>query len=168
MRKTAVLIIAGLVLTFLCGYLLGRPHGDLQPRTEVRVDTVHDTVTIAEPVPRDSVVLQYVTVKLPVAPSDTLSAVNYAQNELENMRDSSTVVLPITQTHYTDSAYDAWVSGFHAKLDSIRLYPPVITKTVTIYKPPNRWSVGVTGGYGITPKGLQPYIGIGVTYRLTK
>ena len=30
----------------------------------------------------------------------------------------------------------------------------------------SRWNVGIQGGVGITPKGVQPYIGVGVSYRL--
>jgi opacity protein-like surface antigen len=34
-----------------------------------------------------------------------------------------------------------------------------------IHKPlPVRWGVGIMGGYGITNKGITPYLGIGVTY----
>ena len=31
---------------------------------------------------------------------------------------------------------------------------------------PKRWGIGVQGGVGITPKLVQPYIGIGVSYNL--
>lgn len=166
MRKTSVLIIAGLVLAFLCGYLLGRPHGELHTRTEVRIDTVHDTVTIASPVQRDSVVLRYVTAKLPVATSDTLSAENYAQKELENICDSSTVILPITQNHYADSTYEAWVSGYHPELDSIKLFNKTEFVTTTIKQRQKRFGIGIHAGYGVTTKGTIPYIGVGISYNL--
>lgn len=167
--KKALLIISGAVLAFLIGYLLGRPHGELQPRTEVVTDTVIDTISFYMPVPRDSVVLRYVTVRLPVSqPKDTLSAENYAQDMAQNMHDSIAVELPITQKHYSDSCYDAWVSGYMSQLDSIKVRQRTVNNTITIRKPPNRWAVGITGGYALTPSGLQPYIGFGVTYNLLR
>lgn len=166
MRKTAVLIIAGLVLAFMCGYLLGRPHGELHTRTEVRIDTVHDTVTIASPVQRDSVVLRYVTANLPVATIDTFSSENYAQKEMENIRDSSTVVMPITQKHYADSTYEAWVSGYNPELDSIKVFNKTEFVTTTIKQRQKRFGIGIHAGYGVTTKGTLPYIGVGISYNL--
>ena len=34
-----------------------------------------------------------------------------------------------------------------------------------IHKPkPARWGIGLVGGYGITNKGVTPYLGLGITY----
>ena len=30
----------------------------------------------------------------------------------------------------------------------------------------NRWGVGAQAGYGITPAGFQPYLGVGVSFNL--
>lgn len=71
---------------------------------------------------------------------------------------------------YKDSTYYAKISGINAYLEEIRVYPKTITQyvntTETIYIPPKKWSIGIQGGIGITPVGLQPYIGFGVTRRL--
>ncbi len=83
--------------------------------------------------------------------------------------DSANVAIPITQTHYVDSTYEAWVSGYEARLDSINLFRRTVTKTVTqatIDRKPKRLSIGLQGGYGITPTGVQPYLGLGITLRL--
>lgn len=87
--------------------------------------------------------------------------------------DSATVELPVISRHYVvDSIGEAWVSSpVDPRLDSIRLFRPRYYQNTTIThqtKPPSHWSVGVQAGYGMTPKGLQPYIGFGVSYRLTK
>ena len=75
-----------------------------------------------------------------------------------------------TKCYSDNSTYDMQVSGINIELDWIKTYPKTITQyvntTETIYIPPKKWSVGIQGGVGITPKGLQPYIGFGVTRRL--
>lgn len=80
--------------------------------------------------------------------------------------DSIEVEIPVTQRHYVDSTYDAWVSGYEPRLDSIRVYARNETRTVRIREPPRRWHVSVTAGYGYTPKGFQPWIGIGISYSI--
>ena len=80
--------------------------------------------------------------------------------------DSVDVELPISQKVYEDSLYRAWVSGFDARLDSIKLFQPTKYITITTKQKTSRWNVGIQGGVGITPKGVQPYIGVGVSYKL--
>lgn len=71
---------------------------------------------------------------------------------------------------YKDSTYYAKISGINAYLEEIRVYPKTITQYITnterVYIQPKKWSVGIQGGIGITPKGLQPYLGVGVSRRL--
>lgn len=82
-------------------------------------------------------------------------------------RDSATVELPIIQRHYADSSYEAWVSGpIDPRLDSLNIYAPVTTITKQVWKPPKRWHIGPTIGYGYTPHGFEPYLGISVTYSI--
>lgn len=81
--------------------------------------------------------------------------------------DSAIVELPMIQRHYADSAYEAWVSGpIDPRLDSVRVFVPTTIITKQEWKPPKRWHIGVTAGYGYGPKGFQPYIGVGVTYSI--
>ena len=69
-----------------------------------------------------------------------------------------------------NETYDMQVSGINVQLDWVKTYPKTVTQyintTETIYIPPKKWDVGIQAGFGITPKGLQPYIGIGFTYNL--
>lgn len=82
-------------------------------------------------------------------------------------QDSAIVELPITQRHYADSTYEAWVSGpVDPQLDSIRVFAPTTIITKREWKPPKRWHIGITAGYGYGAKGFQPYIGVGVTYSI--
>ena len=85
------------------------------------------------------------------------------QNGKQN--DSVEVELPIEQKVYSDSLYKAWVSGFDARLDSIHIYQPTLHITIKTTEQQSQWSWGVQAGLGITPKGLQPYIGLGATFR---
>lgn len=121
--------------------------------------TVVDTVTYDKPVARDSLVVRYVRVRVPVV-RDTLHSI---------YTDTIQVDMPVTQKRYEDSTYTAWVSGYEPSLDSIRVYArkDVVTINKIIKEPPNRFVVSFNVGYGLTPQnGLQPYIGIGVGYKL--
>lgn len=121
-------------------------------------ETVVDTVTYDKPVARDSLVVRYVRVRVPVV-RDTLHSI---------YTDTIQVDMPITQKRYEDSTYTAWVSGYEPSLDSIRVYArkDVVTINKIIKEPPNRFVVSFNVGYGLTQNGLQPYIGIGVGYKL--
>lgn len=69
-----------------------------------------------------------------------------------------------------NESYDMQVSGINVELDWIKTYPKTVTQYVNtkeyVYTPPKKWSISIQGGVGITPKGLQPYIGFGVSRRL--
>ncbi len=122
-----------------------------------------DTVRIVQPVARDSVVVQYIKVRVPRAEGDKDTLGGGYKNT-----DSAEVVIPITQKRYSDSTYTAWVSGFRPALDSIHVYPrrEVVTVTSAVRGKPKRWGVGIHAGYGLTPHGLQPYIGMGINYNV--
>lgn len=72
--------------------------------------------------------------------------------------------LPITQLHYADTTYEAWVSGYAPQLDSIYVFPKREIVTTVIKQPPKRWHIGIQAGAGITPCGVQPFVGVGLTY----
>lgn len=70
---------------------------------------------------------------------------------------------------YEDSTYRAVVSGYDVSLDSMQMY----MKTNDIYvtriverrskAPRITVMVGPQVGVGVTPKGIQPYAGIGIS-----
>ena len=92
------------------------------------------------------------------------------QEEAEAEGDSATVVVPIEQKVYEGEYYKATVEGYRPSLVDMQLKIPAVlvteTKTVTKRK---LWSVtiGPQLGYGITPAGLHPYAGVGVTFGLS-
>lgn len=124
-------------------------------KTIVDTVTIYDTLVYREPVPKDSVILRYKTISVPVTYIDTLQVTTY---------DSISVSLPIEQKHYCDSTYDAWVSGYELFLDSIKVYNKF--EQITIKEKQKKWGIGIQGGIGVTPKSVQPYVGIGISYNL--
>ena len=140
------------------------------------VDTVTyvDTIPYYEPTPINTGYLGYKFLTVPCfikgETGDTLPRIR-ADTEIGEIiidataeEDSMTLKLPMVQNVYEDTTYRAYVSGVYPRLDSIFVYPR--REVVTIKKPPKRWHIGPTVGYGLTPQGFQPYIGVSVTYSI--
>ena len=146
------------IIAFVCGLwlcvLITRCTNKAATEPSQR-DTIVDTIRVIKPIAKDSVITRYKVVNLERVKDTTIV------NEVsEVVFDTVLVRLPIESKHYTAESYDAWVSGYEPTLDSIKVYQREI-------KPKqSRWSVGLQGGVGMTPKGVQPYIGVGVAYRL--
>lgn len=121
-------------------------------KTDTLTITRVDTITIVKPQPYKVVVRDTIVV-----------------NSFQNSTDWKVLVQEIKE--YKDSTYYARISGINAYLEEIRVYPKTITQYVNtkeyIYVPPKKWSIGIQGGIGITPKGLQPYIGFGVERKIS-
>lgn len=177
--KKAVLILLAVIVSFVLGMLVeSKVHkcdvGDVHTSVEYVSESHH------APVPSDSNVVRYDTIwpdnkeVKNIPKSGNKSAENIPQKaekiwegtlkSAENI--PQPVVIPITQKVYKDSDYTAYVSGYHSSLDSISVRHKVTT--ITIKQKARRWNVGVSAGYGMTPKGFQPYVGIGVTFNLLK
>jgi hypothetical protein len=172
--KAALVFVTGLV----CGIVIGLSYLYYWcgAHETVRDTTTYvDTVAYYKPIPKDSAVIRYVTRYLPVA-KDTNITENYAHNQRENIppsvlsddRDSAAVVIPVTQRRYEGDEYLAYVSGYEPTLDSIFVYPKTTVIRESTYKPPDRWHIGITGGYGISLTGghAEPFIGVGITYSI--
>ena len=167
-----LLLIAGVL--FFAGFLVGRI-GERMPVASEGI--VRDTVYLPAVPVRDTIILRScdaageVVATLPVKgvaevpqpPAEML------QESAETERDSATVVIPLEQRVYEGEYYKATVEGYRPSLVDMQLKIPAVlvteTRTVTKRKP---WSVtiGPQLGYGITPAGLHPYAGVGVTFGL--
>ena len=125
--------------------------------TVIEHDTVWKDSIIREPVAAETVRTERVVYVKVAVPPDTV-------------HDSIEVQIPIEQKRYEDSLYTAWVSGFQAKLDSIRLRLPEVHTTVTktVVKPTPLITVGIQagGGYGVFNRKPDVYIGIGAQVNL--
>lgn len=119
--------------------------------------TVVDSVKKSFPVPVDSFVIRYITRSLPIA-SDS------ATKQLRS--DSVKVQIPISQKVYEDTLYRAYISGYKPNLDSITIKQRTTYITHTICDKESRFRIGLQAGYGLTPKGMMPYVGVGLSYRL--
>ena len=98
---------------------------------------------------------------------------------------SSKIPIEITSNFYENDTifadrgkinYRAVVSGFRPSLDSLNFsletFNTNTTETQFVYIPTpvkeKRWNIGIQAGYGcgVLSKRFEPYLGVGVTYRL--
>ena len=124
-----------------------------------RVDTlvVRDTLKIIEPAKTKTI---HTTDTLFVCATDTL-----------RIHDTLYVAVPVTQEYYKGKDYEAWISGYKPKIDSLCVFPQTVyvNKEKTIYVTSRkRFGIGIQAGYCATVHQsqvfLSPYIGIGVSY----
>ena len=152
------------VIAIVC-WLIGSCRGCSSDKEErdtvivVKHDTIvteiHDTL----PVERERKVVRYISIPC-----------HHDSKDNDSMPE---IMMEVIQKKYSDdSTYTAYVSGVEVddlpKLDSInvkqRIITYTITETITIQPKKKHWHFGLQGGYGLTPKGFQPYAGIGFTY----
>ncbi len=154
----AILLTA---LSFGCGWLV---RWALYPQEPASPVVITDTVTV-----RDTVIrlvretrIRVDTVRLPVVIRDSILSkpVTFV------VHDTVAVEVPIVQRVFTGEYYRAVVQGFRPELVSIDIrYPGAAAPSAN-----RKWwsfTVGPQLGYGFTPKGWQPYTGVGVTAGLT-
>lgn len=150
----AVLFFSGF-LTRQCTFKLPEP-----VIKEIRdTTTYYDTSFFSGPKLSDLIVKRY--------PKDTI----FFPAEPQIIHDSIYYTVPREEVEYRDSSFRAVVSGFLPRLEELEIYQKekIITiqteKTITIPKK-TRFGVGVQAGYGITPAGFQPYLGLGISYNI--
>jgi len=164
-----VLLGAAFVTGAFVGFKIRRPPEPTKPQ----VDTVWlpDTVKLTDSNPIGSV-----TVPLPIVrPSvpDTAglahnladSANSFAKNAKDTVtvRDSVFVEVPIEEKTYEGEHYRAVIQGYQPKLVSIDLLLPDIVPPEPAFKPGWHFTIGLQMGYGFTPDGWHPYVGVGGT-----
>lgn len=156
MKKSIYLFVALLGL-WGC-FLLGRRSGEKPIQTIITRDTVLivqvDTMVINKPQPYKVTVHDTVYISNPQYPQ-------YPQPE----------EFLVHQTKiYQDSTYRAQVSGYDAQLDWIETYTRTIVREINtteqIKERPKHWGLGVQVGCGAGKNGVQPYVGIGISYNI--
>lgn len=152
----AIVAALAVVASFWSGYDIARKRYQSLPE---RPDTVYRIKWVSAPVPEPEVTpvlpkLVYLPVREPVP---------YAVHDTLYKTDSVLVEVPIVEKQYIGDDYRATIRGFQPELVDIWIRQMETTITVP-YR--NRWSftVGPQAGVGITPKGWQPYAGIGATF----
>ena len=183
-------LLIGLVLGMVINWPSRKTKTVTKTVTVVKTDsiTVFDTVKIIKPIPKDSLIVRYETVKLPTTvkekqkeksektkqEKDIVPIVTVLQSD---NKDSVEVEIPIEQKIYSDSLYTAYVSGWHPSLDSIQVYPRkdiihhyinTTTETTKEIVKDRKFHIGIIGGYGygFQSKNLQPFIGLGISWKL--
>ncbi len=132
---------------------------------------VYDTIRSVEVQPVATTQLPGKVAKLPIVRLPQYCAVSGGTDCTPvdtSAVDSVLVAVPMERKTYTDStSYRAVVSGAWVSLDTMEVYAR--REVVTITQPPDRpkrWHLGVGAGYGITPRGMQPWVGVTLTYSL--
>lgn len=162
--------VIGIALALCLAFAAGRYSAEGGSDTlSVKVDSFRDTILVnirdTVPLVRKERVVCYVPVK---------------DVEIDTVWKDGHDSLAVVQREYSDdSTYTAWVSGVRyaewPKLDSISVRQLEIVKTihetVTLVerKKTSRFSVGLIGGYGygLGYKGFEPFVGVGVSYKIT-
>lgn len=150
--KNVVIALALIAAAFLLGRRSVKPEIVKIHRTDTVVvrDTVRETVLV----PKVRYLTRVDTVLL-LVPGDTVKV---------------PVLVPISRKVYEGEDYRAVVSGFRASLDTLDIFRKTQTVTNTVVQrvevpgKPKRWGIGVSAGYALTPQGVKPYIGAGISY----
>lgn len=136
-----------------------RPLRPLQPQFRTVLSVVRDTVVVTEPRMTQQ---RRKAAKKPEAVADTVIC-SPAQ------ADTSAAYV---QRIYEGEDYKAWVSGIDPELDSIAVYRLSAATEAYAAAPDmlpgnrrdKRWHLGVFAGCAVTPRGLEPAIGVGISY----
>lgn len=166
----ALLVLLCVAMFFIGRWFESRSHNH---SSEEIVEIYEEETEVPDlaPVPRDSVVIRYVEIEVPVEPEQPSAPIDSLIIPKEEISvvvkgDSAEVKIPISQKVYETEDYRAYISGYRAQMDSIFIVQRTTTVKVREPTKQKRFSVGVQAGYGFTPKGFQPYIGVGVSVKL--
>ena len=144
-----IVIILAMILTWS---LVKQVSSQITRTTTCDTITVYDTVIM--PIAKDSIIIRYQTVKLPIIKTEYETDTIFKTDSVE-------VQVPISQKVYEDSTYKAFVSGFNTSLDSIFIKNKYITKTITNTKTkPTKWGLGATAGYDPINRNFGVVIGV--------
>lgn len=150
----SIIFVGGIVGSFFFGRATIKDTTIVSAKIERDTIIVRDTIRQYYPKEVERVVVRTERIEVPVIVRDTI-------------RDTIWVDVSIEAREYKSEEYFAIVEGYNPMLKYIEVYPRTayITTTETI-KERKRWgvSLGVQGGYGFTPKGWQPYAGVGVSF----
>lgn len=148
------------VALLAAAFIIGRISRCRPPLTPpaVKVDTLtfRDTVTVLQPV----YLTRWKTDSVRVPAVDTV-----------RVHDTLWVVLERERVTWEDSLARVYASGVQVSVDSVQHFREklVITKEIPVrVKDPSRWGLGVQAGATVTPDGVRPYVGVGVSYNVLR
>lgn len=153
-QKTKYILVTVLLLiiSVVCGYKSGVSHGEGRTVHDTIRYITTDTVRIEKPVLVKSKPLGYRRIKI-----DSIRGG-------DSIREKDTVYIPYIQKEYSSERYRAYVSGYDVELDSLKVYPESTVIRTRIK--PRRVGLGIIAGYGYGTRGLSPFVGLGIYYRI--
>lgn len=157
----AIMALLLIVSSSLNIYQCSTGSGKVETSTDTITIVTHDTLIVSQP----TEVVRYIVRKDTVFTTDIVY--------IEDTTGKPAYIVPIEQTIYHDStanaSYDAYISGYHAALDSISIYCRNVETVITIKEKEKagRFGVGIQLGVGMSAQGVAaPYLGLGIQYRL--
>ena len=155
--------LAFALLFFWFGWRVGYKE---KPTDEPKADTVIVTRIDTFFFERPTEIVRYVTRHDTIFSTDTAIKIVF-----DTISGGSAAIIPIESAIYKDSTenakYEAFLSGYRANLDSIRIECLQTETTIRIQEPPRRFGVGFQLGVGMSAQGVAaPYLGVGVQYRI--
>lgn len=161
-------VLLGVLLSTLVFVAYQSRHGswDAQPGEHRDTVVIYDTIIDVRPQAVHDTLVAWHTLRVPAMHPDSVVVASSDTVVVYVKGDTANVDIPIRQRQYETKDYRAWVSGYRPSLDSIVIFRS--TDEVHIRSPAKskRFSVGVQAGYGMTPKGFQPFVGVGVSANL--
>lgn len=154
-------VIAALITAAVMMLLMRRCENPAQVIERVVYDTIVRIDTLRVPVPVEK--------EVRVLRIDTLRLLAVQDADSTDSADSVDVLMPRQSKVYEDSTFRVVVSGYDATLDSMQIYAKnqyiYVNRTVErAGKAPRvTVTVGPQVGVGVTPKGIQPYAGVGIS-----
>lgn len=117
MENKKTIVAVGLLFLFglFFGYLF--PSGEVEVKETIKTDTIRDTQFVDKPV-HDTIYKVKRVVRIPT-------------EDIDSTEGDSVYLTLAEQRHYCDSNYEAWVSGFDATLDSIKVFNRIMIKEIT-------------------------------------
>ena len=153
MKRISYLLICllGISIGLLIGQKMSGP-AEIKEIEKIKTVRITDTVKVPEPIP-------YL-----IENTDT---VYVTQMYIGNGEPLEVPLIKQTVT-YSDSTYKAVISGYNPKLEYIETYNTTHYITEFVREKPKKWGIGIQAGYGVGRNGLQPYVGVGVSYNLIR
>lgn len=170
MEKSKKIVLLLLLALFVVSvYFNVRLYELKEPYKNVEKITFVDTIPYYKPIPKDSTIINYISVRLPIDGNCEDMGMSVLDNDIdiESKQDSIDIQIPIMQKIYEDSNFTAYVSGYNPSLDSLKF--KMSREVIKEYSKQKRWNVGIQAGYGLALSGqphFAPYVGIGISYNL--
>lgn len=168
MKKALIYIVAA-TLFVVFGYVLCTYRNKLCGKgnithTDTTTVVVYDTISITKPIHTTTMLMQpkrYPAAHVPIllTMTDTMYVPYYVD---------STLVIPIHQREYAGDNYQAWVSGFEPRLDSIDIFAPTTTHYIEKrIDPKNLFTVNTIAGIHYN-RTAEVFAGVSLRYERYK